>query len=291
MSARVQRAGTEAGLLPMAPAPVDAVQAALTAAQLGDADALYGYFAELRRAVDPALAARFPEFAGKPYPLGRCREIRDAVVELLQERAGAPRPGVETAIASFIRGGGIARKIWGVLRDTYFQNAIQLGAWYVDVANDTVVAAKPPVEILAIAEVDMVALRDFRHFAEIAGRYWKAEVYRNSVFPRLAAFFPLIVVYPDGIAEPGVGSDQLTELTRRAAFRPSLEALAAFVDPPPEVAARLARRAGDEPLLQTSGDPLRCTEEHAALGRHHDLDFRRQCVAAFRRVSAGSPRA
>lgn len=280
------------GLLPMAPAPVDAAQAALTAAHLGDPEALYEYFAELRRAVDPALAARFPEFAGKPYPLGRCREIRDAVVELLQERAGAPRPGVETAIASFIRGGGIARKIWGVLRDTYFQNAIQLGAWYVDVANDTVVASKPPVEILPLAEVDMVAVRDFRHFAEIAGRYWKAEVYRNSVFPRLAAFFPLIVVYPDGVAEPGVGSDQLTELTRRAAFRPSLAALAAFPDPPPEVAARLARRGVGSGglLLEPSGDPRGCTEEHAALGRHHDLEFRRQCVAAFRRVSAGAPR-
>lgn len=291
MSAGVNAAGSEAGLLPMAPAPVDAAQAALTAAHLGDPEALYAYFAALRREVDPALAARYPAFAGKPYPLGRCREIRDAVLELLLRRVNDPHSGEDAAIAAFIRAGGIGRKIWGVLRDTYFQNAIQLGAWYVDVANDTVVASKPPVEILALAEVDMVAVRDFRHFAAIAGRYWNARVFRNSVFPRLAAFFPLVVVYPDGVAEPAVGSDQLTELTRRAAFRPSLEALAAFPDPPPEVAARLARLAGAEPLLETSGDPVRCTEEHVALGRHHDLEFRRHCVAAFRRVSASAPRA
>lgn len=279
-------------LLPMAPAPADAAQVALTAEHLGDAEALYVYFAGLRRAVDPALAARYPEFAGKPYPLGRCREIRDAVLELLLRRVNEPQSGEDAALAAFIRAGGVGRKIWGVLRDTYFQNAIQLGAWYVDVANDTVVASKPPVEILPLAEVDMVAVRDFRHFAEIAGRYWKARVFRNSVFPLLAAFFPLVVVYPDGTADPGVGSDQMTELTRRAAFRPSLKALAAFPDPPPEVVAQLLRRGvgSGELLLEPSGDPRGCTEEHAALGRHHDLEFRRQCVAAFRRVSAAAPR-
>lgn len=273
-------------LLPMAPAPVDAAQAALTAAHLGDAAALCDYFLALRREADPALAARFPSFAGKPYPQGRCREIRDAVLELMLRRVNAPATPPDAAIAAFIRAGGVGRKIWGVLRDTYFQNAIQLGAWYIDVGNDTVVPSKPPVEILPLAEVDMVALRDYAHFADVAGRYWGAAFYRNSVFPRLAAFFPLIVVYPSGAAEPAVASDQMTELTRRAAFRPTLEALATFPEPPPGVAARLARRAGEEELLDPSGDPAQLAAEYADRGLHHDLEFRRRCVAAFRRVSA-----
>lgn len=273
-------------LLPLAPAPLDDRQAALTAGHIGDPAALTRYFEGLRRIVDPALAARFPEFAGKPYPQGRCREIRDAVLALLLERANAPRDPMDAAIASFIRSGGIGKKTWGVLRDSYFQNAMQLGAWYVDVANDTVVPSKPPVEVLPAAEVDMVAVRDYAHFADIARRYWQAEVYRNTVFPRLAAFFPLIVVYPTGAAEPAVASDQVTELTRRAAFRPSLDALTAFPDPPAAVATRLAGSAAADPLLAADGDALACVAECVARGRHEDLEYRRQCVAAWRKLGA-----
>lgn len=272
-------------LLPLAPAAVDARQAALTAEHIGDPQALTVYFEGLRRAVDPELAARYPEFAGKRYPLGRCREIRDAVLALLLERVNAPQAPMDAAISAFIRAGGIGKKTWGVLRDSYFQNALQFGAWYVDVANDTVVASKPPVEVLPAAEVDMVAVRDYRHFADIARRYWNAEIYRNSVFPRLAAYFPLIVVYPGGAAEPAVASEQMTELTRRSAFRPSLEALGAFADPPPSVGGRLARKAGDNPLLAPGDDPAAWIERHAAQRRCEDLEFRRQCVVAYRTVA------
>src|SRR3546814_11723364 len=45
----------------------------------------------------------------------------------------------------------------------------------------------------SFADVDMVAVRDYRHFADIAERYWNSRIFRNSVFPRLAALFPLIV--------------------------------------------------------------------------------------------------
>lgn len=276
---------TEA-LLPLAPAPVDGRQAALTAEHIPDPAALTAYFEGLRRAVDPGLAARFPEFAGKRYPLGRCREIRDAVLALLLERVNAPRDPMDAAISAFVRSGGIGKKTWGVLRDTYFQNAMQLGAWYVDVANDTVVPSKPPVEVLPAAEVDMVAVRDYGHFAGIARRYWNAEIYRNSVFPRLAAYFPLVVVYPTGAAEPAVASDQVTELTRRSAFRLSLDALAAFPEPPAAVAGRLAMLAGTEPLLAPDGDPARCIADDIAAGRHEDAEFRRACVIAWRLVSA-----
>lgn len=283
-------AGTGPGLLPQAPAPVDAVQARLCEHHIGNPDALIRYFGDLRRAVDPALARQFPEFGGKPYPLGRCREIRDAVLALLVERVNAPRCETDGAISAFLRGGGVGKKIWGVLRDSYFQNAIQLGGWYVDVANDTVVAEKPPVEILPIGQVDMVAVRDFRHFAAVAERYWRARVYRNSVFPRIAAFFPLICTYADGTVELGVGSDQITELTRRARFRPSLEALSAFSDPPPQAVSVLAGRAGQAapPLLAPADDPVACVESCVADRLYDDAGFRQRCVAAYRLVSSPS---
>lgn len=156
----------KSALLPMAPAPADPVQATLTATHLGDPDVLRRYFTSLRSAVDPALGRQYPTFTGKRYPLGRCLEIRDAVFAVLQERVNTPQADSDAVIAEFLRRGGSARKIWGVLRDTYFQNAIQLGTWYVDVANDTVLPTKPPVEILPIADADMVAIRDYRHFEQ-----------------------------------------------------------------------------------------------------------------------------
>lgn len=273
----------------MAPAPVDDTQIALTGAHLGDPGVLLDYFGALRRAVDPVLAERFPHFAGKPYPQGRCREIRDAVLDLLLQQVNDPSGSgaglVAASISDFIRAGGAGRRIWGVLRGTYFQNAIQLGSWYVDVGNDTVDPRKPPIEILPLAETDMVAIRDYRHFAEIAGRYWNARFYRNTAFPRLAAWFPLICVYPTGAVELAVGSNQVVELTRRSGFRLSLEALAAFPEPPEMAVATLRRRAADGPLFDPAGDPVRCTEDCIAAGQGDDPAFRAECVAAYRRLT------
>src|SRR3546814_19315929 len=86
----------------MAPAPVDAAQAALTAAHLGDPRRLEEYFGDLRRSVDPDLAVQYPAFGGKPYPLGRCREIRDAVLDLLLLRVNDPQ-SAEAAASSATR--------------------------------------------------------------------------------------------------------------------------------------------------------------------------------------------
>ncbi|MEQ8397662.1 hypothetical protein [Thalassobaculum sp.] len=282
--------GTSA-LLPMAPAPADPVQATLTATHLGDPDVLRRYFTSLRSAVDPALARQYPTFTGKGYPVGRCLEIRDAVFAVLQERVNAPQADADAVIADFLRRGGSARKIWGVLRDTYFQNAIQLGTWYVDVANDTVVPTKPPVEILPIADADMVAIRDYRHFAAIAEKYWKTTIYRNSVFPRLAAIFPLVCVNAEGAAWLAAASDQVVELTRRHAFQPSLDALAAFPEPPAHGVALLTRLAAREvdSLLDTDGDAVQCVKACIAERRHDDIDYRQRCVAAYRRLRSAVP--
>src|SRR3546814_18828333 len=97
----------------MAPAPVDAAQAALTAAHLGDPRRLEEYFGDLRRSVDPDLAVQYPAFGGKPYPLGRCREIRDAVLELLLRRVNDPQSAEDAATAPFLGAGGHGPKVLG----------------------------------------------------------------------------------------------------------------------------------------------------------------------------------
>lgn len=272
----------------MEPAPVDAAQAALTERHLADTEALDAFFRALRRSADPALARRYPRFGTKTYPLGRCREIRDAVFDGLQARIRAPRCDAARSIAAFVGDGGAGRKIWGALRGSYFQNAIQLGAWYVDVANDTVVADKPPVEILPLADVDMVPIADYRHFAAIAEPYWSVRVYRNSVLPNLAPILPLLCVDAGGRAWTAVGYDQVIELTRRAAFAPSLAALEEFPDPPGPVADRLRRLvAGEEtPLFATGGDPVDAVKRAIGRGLHEDVGFRDRCATAHVRLEA-----
>jgi hypothetical protein len=43
------------------------------------------YLAHLRIKADIDLIKGYPDFSGKPYPLGRCKEIRNAVFKLLKK--------------------------------------------------------------------------------------------------------------------------------------------------------------------------------------------------------------
>lgn len=111
------------------------------------------------------------------------------------------------------------------------------------------------------------------------------------MFPRLAAIFPLVCVNAEGAAWLAAASDQVVELTRRNAFRPSLDALAAFPDPPAYGVDLLTRLAAldHDPLLVTGGDAVQCVNDGIAEGLHNDLQYRRRCVAAYSRLRAAIP--
>ena len=159
-------------LLPQQITPVDERQAALTARHLGgDGSALHSYFMALRGESDQALAG-LPPAGGKPYPYGRCEEITRDLFARLSQRLARPAGPVERALRAFVEGGGVLRSVWGVLRGQYFQNALQIGALYVDVSSDTVVVTKPKVEVLPIGSSGLVPVRDLDHFRQTAERYW-----------------------------------------------------------------------------------------------------------------------
>lgn len=225
-------------LLPQQIAPVDARQSALTACHLaGDPEALHGYFLALREESDRALAGLAPA-GGKPYPYGRCEEItRDLVARLLQ-RLAQPAGPVERALRAFIDEGGVLRSVWGVLREQYFQNALQIGALYVDVSNDTVVVTKPKVEILPVAESGLVPVRDLAHFRQTAERYWGATLYANHLVPTLAPLLPILSVSP-GRLVPGLQSacDCMIALMCRDRFQDAERWLETGPAPPDDLAA------------------------------------------------------
>ncbi len=102
------------------------------------------------------------------------------------------------ALHDFVRAGGVVKRVWGALRGGYFQNAIQVGTWYLDVANDTVNPQKPKIEFLPLAEANFNNIGSYFEFARVAQLYWKCRTIPNRYFPNLAAFYPAITFEKNG---------------------------------------------------------------------------------------------
>lgn len=220
-----------AGLLPNQPALAVGRQQTLTQQHLLPAlPALEAYLLALREQIDPPLRQHKPIKLGKPYPLGQCLEICKAMQAAW--RAGPQQPlaplaqqGAD-AFSAFTRAGGSVRQVWGDLRGCYFQNAFQWGGLYVDVANDTVTATKPKIELLPLEDSGLCAIRDFRHYAAVAARYWQGELVPNHLLPGLAPYFPWLHLRPSGQASLCDASDYMLALAMRGQFHPSETVLA-----------------------------------------------------------------
>lgn len=276
-----------AARLPGRPHPVDTQQTALTARHLAPAEpAIIDWLRALRGTADAGLKPRLPDFAGKPYPLGRCKEIRNTVATHLQAAVQAA-PAADDheglrALRRFIGAGGAFRLIWGDLRGQYFQNAMQFGGWYIDVANDTVVSSKPPVEILPLADSGYTPILDYAHFCRIARGYWQAEIVANTVFPALAPYLPLVCVNEQGGIWLAAAFDEMIEATRASGFALSERILAELPPADAAMAARLRARHGTTgPFLAPVGDALTCCRQYRAQAAHHDPAHRDAAVLAY----------
>lgn len=245
---------------------------------------------DIRRELDPILRAAHPARGAQAYPLGRCREITVAVQERLAQldpaRLSGPQAEAFAALRGFMAAGGEMRRAWGDLRGLYFQNAMVVGALYVDVANDTVVPTKPPVEILPFAQADFTPIADYRHFARIARSYWKCRFWPNHLLPQLAPYLPLILISASGRVrlEPSAGF--MLALTLSKGFLPSEQALAAPALSP-AVFARL-RAALDVRSTPVAGSAADGRAEALAWCRTYRAEGRALCPDAFSRaVAAG----
>lgn len=143
--------------------------------------------------VNPALLAKL-----QGYPVSCCLEITRYMLTLMSEAPAAEYTSGLKAVHDFYRAGGQVKRIWGALRETYFQNAIQAGEYYIDVANDTVDPMKEKVEILTLADSGFRNLQDFHHYANVGEKYWKCRMIPNWFFPNLAPLFPIITINAAG---------------------------------------------------------------------------------------------
>ncbi|MCW9044735.1 MAG: hypothetical protein OQK35_00225 [Alphaproteobacteria bacterium] len=130
------------------------------------------------------------------YPIKCCLEITRYMLQLISQDVSGSEGVV--ALQNFNQEGGMVKRIWGSLREQYFQNATQAGGYYIDVANDTVDPNKEKVEILPLEESGFRNLESYDEYADMAEIYWKCRIFPNRFFPNLAPFFPIIVLFNNG---------------------------------------------------------------------------------------------
>lgn len=132
------------------------------------------------------------------YPISFCLEITRHMLKLMSRQPVAAHMTGLRALHDFVRAGGPVKRVWGALRGGYFQNAIQVGTFYLDVANDTVTPTKPKVEMLKMADANFNNINSFFEYARVGAAYWKARIIPNTFFPNVAPFLPAIVFDKDG---------------------------------------------------------------------------------------------
>ncbi|WP_085585905.1 hypothetical protein [Thalassospira mesophila] len=159
-------------------------------------DALKAELQQLRTAFDNGYknSAEVRNNPRRTYPKGYCLEITKGVRDMLQNQLQNPATPAMKALRDFCANGGIAKRVWGNLRNNYFQNAFQMGNLYVDVANDTVNPSKPQIEILPWVKSGFYAIRDYNMYGKLAEKYWGGQVYANRCLPELSVMFPILFV-------------------------------------------------------------------------------------------------
>lgn len=186
--------------------PVDAKQEELTERHIVPAlPALEAEFLAIREEIDREVRRQLeanPKSAikGDPsrYPKGYCLPITIRSFERFVARGlGTARSEAFDAVWRFHEAGGLVGRVWGVLREQYFQNAMQFGSLYFDVANDTVDVRKPKIEHMPLAISGFRNVESIADFAAIAERYWKCTLYPNLYFPRMMPVAPLVRIDAD----------------------------------------------------------------------------------------------
>ena len=230
----------------------------------------------LRREADAVLLARIGQAGGaktdghRSYPHGYCKPIRDFTLQrlLTPTSADTDRPAF-SAIRQFQAAGGVVKGIWGIQKNRYFQNAIQVGDLWFDLANDTVDVTRPPVELLPFGEAQFTEITSFEQYATVAESYWGLTAAPNRYLPELAATFPVLLFAPQGqirITAP------VTMIPRniRQNYRPARSFLldGSFADRklPDTVAETLAKITGGpaDPMTPSALDHAITAEHDAA---------------------------
>jgi hypothetical protein len=146
---------------------------------------------EVQISVDNQKESRNKQFL-EVFPIGACYAITHAAFPVMKKRI--EENSKLNFVKCFIENGGVFKVIWGQLRNEFFQTCFQLGAYYVDISNDTVVVTKPKLEICLLKDSAFKNISTFQEFFDIKEKYHEVEIYPNLYFPNLAPFVPAFSV-------------------------------------------------------------------------------------------------
>ena len=177
---------------------VDAAQVELTRAVVSPGiSALLDLARRHREAVDAEIHAEIE--AGRPvrgapqhenYPIGWCGPICERIFLRLSD---------DPMVREWIAHGVIWKRVYFIQDASMFQNAIQCGNAILDVANDSVRGATPPVEWYPLdGGFDWENLEGYSQSAAVAQKYYGATLFPNRIFPLLAPFAPFLKMEADG---------------------------------------------------------------------------------------------
>ncbi|WAJ71406.1 hypothetical protein [Catenovulum adriaticum] len=242
--------------------------------------------AKIRIKADLSLLPKYPYFGEKPYPLGRCLEIRDQVFEILKVALKSPQSTGLQSIVSYMQQGHQLTKIWGGLRDLYFQNAMLLGDYYIDVSNDTVNPNKPRVEITLMKDSGFSYINDFQHFAKIAEVYWQVRMVKNTVCTSLAPFMPLLCIGKNNKSWLAA-NDVMIKVAQQSNFEKSEQALLIFPEPNEAVKLNWQRLLAKHniPELNNKHSEIEYCQHYRQQGLAQDTEFRNKMVTAFMKIN------
>ncbi|RVT48162.1 hypothetical protein EMM73_02390 [Rheinheimera sediminis] len=247
-------------------------------------NAVVADLAQLRLLVDLELVPRYPYLGTKTYPLGRCKEIRDAVfIKLQQQLPQATEPGL-VLIRDQLQKGESLKKIWGALRGVYFQNAMAIGDWYLDVSNDTVNPNKPRIEVLPLASSGFAAVTSFEQFIAVARSYWEVDVYRNDICPALAPYMPLLYISKSGTCWLGEATDNMLAVATESEFAASERILLTLPTAPQQAVIgwkEVLSKIQQNDFLHQQGDAVAYCQSYRAQHYHQDSRIRDRAVLAY----------
>lgn len=135
---------------------------------------------------------KYTSEALKRYPMGACYFITHAVFPFLEKEM--VMNSQLNFLNQFVQEGGIFKTIWGQLRNEVFQTAFQIGTYYVDISNDTVILTKPKIDICLLHETTFKNLDSLQEYIDIRESYHKVEIYPNLYYPNLVSFIPIFLV-------------------------------------------------------------------------------------------------
>tara|TARA_R110002124_G_scaffold29013_1_gene101604 strand:- start:1360 stop:2352 length:993 start_codon:yes stop_codon:yes gene_type:complete len=193
------------------------------------------------------------------YPISFCLEITRHMLALMsREPVPVHMTGLQ-ALHNFVRAGGQVKRVWGALRGGYFQNAIQVGTYYLDVANDTVTVTKPKIEMLLLADANFNNITSFFEFARVGQAYWKARIIPNIYFPNVAPFLPAIAFDAQGVMRFEARNSYMFPMNMASRFRSGRDFVMDDRETPDALApyaAAVRRYAALDPRCRERDHPL-----------------------------------